>query len=350
MATAKKLPSGSWRCQVYSHRDPSGKRVYKSFTAPTKKQAELLAVQYLNDPSVKKKEALAVSDAIDRYITAKAGVLSASTIRGYRQMKDTYYADIDGYDIYKITTEDLQKYISSISGTLSAKSVSNIYGLLSATLAMFRPDAVFRVTLPKKVRPRKVSPSSEQVQALFFSADASMKVCISLAAFGSLRRGEICALKYGDISGDIISVHADMVENSDNQFEYKEIPKTSESIRLVRVPEAVIRLIGHGNPEDFIIQRTPNAVTHAFTRLRNRLGLNICLHDLRHYFASIGVVLGVPDTYLSHFGGWRQGSGVMKEVYQNIIEDEKNKYQELMKNHFSEIMQHEMQHEKETPQ
>ena len=40
MATAKKLPSGSWRCQVFSHFEeqiqPDGtvkkKRIYKSFT------------------------------------------------------------------------------------------------------------------------------------------------------------------------------------------------------------------------------------------------------------------------------------------------------------------------------
>lgn len=33
MATAKKLPSGSWRCQVYDYTDENGKRHYKSFTS-----------------------------------------------------------------------------------------------------------------------------------------------------------------------------------------------------------------------------------------------------------------------------------------------------------------------------
>ena len=46
MATAKKLPSGSWRILVYSHTDQDGKRRYKSFTAPTKKEAEFLAADY----------------------------------------------------------------------------------------------------------------------------------------------------------------------------------------------------------------------------------------------------------------------------------------------------------------
>lgn len=337
MATGRRLPSGSFRVRVFSHTDSSGKKIYKSFTAPTKKQAEMMAAQYQNDPSVKKAMDLTVSDAIDRYITAKTGVLSPSSIRGYRQMQGKYYEPIAGTDIYRITTEDLQKYVSSISGSVSAKTVSNVYGLLSSALTMFRPDATFRVTLPKRVKPKKKSPSNEQVQDLFRAAEEDIKICIALAAFGSLRRGEICALKYGDISGDIIHVHADMIENEHNKFEYKEIPKTSDSVRFVRLPAAVVSLIGTGKPDEFIVLRTPNAVTHAFTRLRDRLDLDICFHDLRHYFASIGVVLGVPDTYMSDFGGWRQGSGVMKEVYQNVIAGERDRYQQKMVDHFESM-------------
>ncbi len=45
MATAKKLPSGKYRCLIYDYTDQSGKRHYKSFTAKTKKDAELAAAQ-----------------------------------------------------------------------------------------------------------------------------------------------------------------------------------------------------------------------------------------------------------------------------------------------------------------
>ena len=47
MATAKKLPSGSWRCLVYTGTDINGRRKYKSFTAGTKREAEYLATQYM---------------------------------------------------------------------------------------------------------------------------------------------------------------------------------------------------------------------------------------------------------------------------------------------------------------
>ena len=47
MATAKKLPSGKWRCLAYIGKDENGKRQYKSFTADSKKEAEFLAASYL---------------------------------------------------------------------------------------------------------------------------------------------------------------------------------------------------------------------------------------------------------------------------------------------------------------
>lgn len=46
MATAKQLPSGSWRCQVYAGTAPDGKRQYRSFTAYTKKEAEYAALEW----------------------------------------------------------------------------------------------------------------------------------------------------------------------------------------------------------------------------------------------------------------------------------------------------------------
>ena len=45
MASARKLPSGNYRVNLFIGME-NGKRKYKSFTAPTKKEAELLAAQY----------------------------------------------------------------------------------------------------------------------------------------------------------------------------------------------------------------------------------------------------------------------------------------------------------------
>ncbi len=41
-----KLPSGSYRIQIFDYKDVDGKKHYKSFTAPTKAEAQFLAAQW----------------------------------------------------------------------------------------------------------------------------------------------------------------------------------------------------------------------------------------------------------------------------------------------------------------
>ena len=94
MATAKKLPSGSWRCQVYSHTEeipqPDGtvkkKRIYKSFTSdiPGPKGRRACEKQ-ASDWAAKKDDVLKIKNitlgtAIDKYIESKDAVLSITTI------------------------------------------------------------------------------------------------------------------------------------------------------------------------------------------------------------------------------------------------------------------------------
>lgn len=338
MATAKKLPSGSWRVRVYSHTE-NDRQIYESFTAPTKKEAELKAAEWQNKRDRHRSSDLTVYEAIEGYISAKEGVLSPSTIRGYVRMFRNNYSLIQDKYIRKLTTEDLQIFVSDLSRQLSPKSVRNVYGLLSSALALYMPDTVFRVTLPKKIKKRLISPSDEDIQTLFEAASPELKKCIALSAFGSIRRGELCALTFSDIEGDTIHIHRDMVQNKKNSWETKEMPKTAESVRDASYPHEIIELLGKGeNNEKIIKYKNPGSITQCFTKLRDRLDINIRFHDLRHYFASIGAVLGIPDNYLSDFGGWKRGSSVMKEVYQNNIVSMSEVYSEKMKRHFKKLI------------
>lgn len=343
MATAKRLSSGSYRVRVYSHTDSNGRKVYESFTAPTKREAEMMAAEWANKKDRRKRYDMTVGEAIAGYIAAKEGVLSPSTIREYKRMCECRYDDIKDKHIKKLTTEDVQIYISDLSKSVGGKSVKNAYGLLRAAVGFYEPDIQFKVNLPKTIKKRPVSPSDENVGLLFEAANPELKKCIALAAFGSLRRGEICALKYSDISGNQIYVHADVIYNDKKEWEYKEFPKTDESVRTTVLPWEIIELLGQGNPDDFVIRYTPDGITTMFTKLRNKHGLNnIRFHDLRHYYASIGVILNIPDIYLAGMGGWSKNGGVMKSVYQNQIESISDIYARKMTDHFKGIIKKSM--------
>ena len=338
MATAKRLPSGAYNVRVYSHTE-GNKKVYESFTASTKAEAELKASEWQAYKKRRARSDLTIHEAIEGYIKAKEGVLSPSTVRGYYKMLRNNFTLIERKQVRKITSEDLQIFVSSLSRDMSPKSVRNIYALLTASFALYAPDLSFKVTLPKKVNKRPVSPSDGDIQTLFREAQPELKKCIALAAFGSLRRGEICALTYGDIEGNTIHITKDMVQDKDNQWVLKDMPKTSDSIRDVSYPDEVIELLGTGDKDERIINyQNPGSITQCFTKLRNRLGLDIHFHSLRAYFCSIGAVLNIPTNYMEDFGGWRRGSTVMKEHYQNNIVSMSELYSARMKKHFAGLL------------
>lgn len=314
----------SYRVQVFSHYE-GNKRKYASFTAPTKALAEMKAAEFMASKKRRARHDLTIGDAVEGYISAKKAVLSPSTVRSYKQMV-AYYAPLSKRKISTLTSEDIQRFISSL--TVSPKTVRNIYSLLTSSIALYDPDITFRVTLPAKQIKRPVSPSDDDIRLLYNNASDKLKVCIYLGVKG-LRRGEICALKYEDINNGVAHIHADMVKGTDGKWIYKEIPKTSESDRYISVD------IGEG--EGFVVDWTPDSITKRFIELRDRVGLSVRFHDLRHYFASSAALI-MPDIYAADLGGWRRGSKILKGTYQNNIKPMSEYYEKKYDEHIDSII------------
>lgn len=338
MATAKKQPSGMWKCRVYSHTTTDGKKHYRAFTAPTKQEAEQQAAAFSGASDRAARVDLTVDEAIKGYIDAKEAVLSPSTVRGYRQMQRTKFEKIGAYKVRKLNSAIVQQFISDLSKEVSAKTVMNAYGLLMSSIALYLPEMKFRVKLPRKAKRRSYAATDAQIMALYDHAPLMLKKCIALAAFTSMRRGEICALKYKDIQGNAIHICADMVHDDNGKWIYKPYPKTEESDRIVPVPKEVLELLGNGKKDDYIIEWCPDTVTKRFIDLRNALGLgNIRFHDLRVYFGSIAASI-IPDLYAESFGGWGRGSRAYRERYRKKIDPLEKQYADAMREHFSGII------------
>lgn len=329
MARKKKgeLPSGNVRVQVYDYTDEAGKKHYKSFTAPTRAQAQAMANEWKNNRRTLK-EPLTVSVACEKYIEMKRNVLSPSTVRGYytnqRQIKKY---PIGSMELSRIQNQDIQVFVSDFSATHSPKGVQNTFGLLSATLSVFLPDFNIHVTLPQKSKIDLYTPSSSDIQKLLdHCRTPELKVAILFAAVGTMRRGEVCAVTFDDVDfqNQVVRISKAYTQSEEWEWVIKS-PKTYESSRTVRMPKYVfdlIKTIHHDKPN--VVGMTPNALYLRFEKALAAANLPAFrFHDLRHYAASQMHLFGMPDRYIEAMGGWKPGSGVLKRVYENVIDEER---------------------------
>lgn len=361
MPTAKKLPSGSWRCRVFSHYElkPDGKKkaVYESFTVSDpskrgKKECERLASEWSVNHQDRDIMQMTVQDCVRRYIDLKEKVLSPSTIKNYEQILDTNMDEIRMYAIGDLTPPIVQMWINGLAVRCSPKYCRNANGLFQSSMK-FSCAPTFRVTLPA---PQDFQPhvpcDAEVVKLISYITETThentrrdmrpryeLKIAVMLAAFGSLRRGEICALTASDFDRDKLTVriNKDVVKDKYGLWVTKPTPKTSTSNRVVQLPDFVFDAIDLSK-SGTIIKGTPDQISNRFRRAVRFSGAEFPFrfHDLRHYYVSIAHALGIPDAYIMEMGGWRTDR-TMKRVYRSTLADRSTAEQQKLNDHFTSL-------------
>lgn len=333
MPTAKKLPSGSWRVRVYSYTDQDGKKHYKSFTAGTKREAERLALSSDNTGST----SITFKQAAEKYVTDRSAVLSPRSVTSYRTHINNHVQRLMNMRVDRITQADVQRAINEDAAHLSPKTIRDIHGFVSAVMGSVRPDFVLKTALPKKVRTKINVPPSEDVDKLInMIRGTDLYLPVLLAAFGPMRRGEVCALRMEDINGSIVHVCRNMVLAPDHSWITK-VPKSYAGDRYIPYPDFVRDAwIQTGVKSGRIVTMTPNQLTNRFGRTIRQSGIEVFrFHDLRHYCASIQHALGIPDAYIMQRGGWGSDR-TLKSVYRHALEDETTAADDRVNRFFSD--------------
>lgn len=329
MPKASKTPSGKWRVLAYH----DGKR--KSFTGDTKKEAELMALEWLNG---KKKEATGrtVGQSINEYIDSKRHILSPSTIAGYEQVHKNDLVSLDDVELENLTQLQVQKLMNELSLRKSAKSVKNAHSLLVSVLNVFAPEIRLRTTLPTVQKKIKQLPPAEQVIAAVLGSDVELP-CL-LAMWEGMRLSEVRGARKTDIKNGVLVLHETIV-TVERQDIVKDSTKTYESTRLVSLPPYIMALIQKLPPEqEHLTELSGTAIYKQFTRLLKKHGVDhMSFHDLRHLNASTMLALGVPDKYAMERGGWSTTS-VMKSVYQHTLTNERKIFDKVIDDYFENLV------------
>ncbi len=352
MPTARKLPSGSWRVQVFDYTDENGKRHYKSFTCDNpknagKKIAENMATEYALTKETRSRTKKTFGQALKEYISMREPVVSPRTILNYKRLQDKDLKVLANIEINNITQEIIQDFVNNDAKVHAPKTVRDNHGLISAVIKQERPSFVLNTVLPRPVRPQLYIPSDDDVKKLIkLAAGTDLELPILLAAFGPMRRGEICALDTNNINGNIVHVCKNMVLAPDKTWVIK-APKSYAGDRFIDYPDFVADK--WKNMSGKVTKLTPDNITTRFSRMLKSSGItHFRFHDLRHYSASIQHALGIPDAYIMSRGGWGN-DGVLKNVYRHAMMGKTQEMNQIANTYFSS-MQHENATQKIKPQ
>ena len=352
MAKAKKLPSGSWRVQVFLGRDAAGKRMYKSFTAPTKKEAEYLAANYaLTLSEEKKAEAptrITFNDAMTKWINARRNVLSPATTRMYDSMQKNAYTLLLNKPVVSITIADVQSAINAYAATHSPKSVRNAYGLLRSVVAQYNPSLLRKfdqINLPKPEDHDIIIPEDSSITPMILHLRSlkekdDMLIVVLLAATLGLRRSEICALTQEDFFDGKVRIDKALVPSYDNKTFVLKGTKSKAGKRILAVEPGVyatVKAYGCDPRTGRIISTNPARVSARYTTLAKRFGVPGSLHDLRHYYASILAALNVPVKYAMQRLG-HSTPQVTEKVYQHALSAYDEKFNEIVNEHTAQLI------------
>ena len=336
--SATQLLSGSFRCRVY---DGALKKQI-SFTADTAEEAVLLATKYKLDHQVRSDISKTVGECIDSYIASKTNILSPTTISKYKNIRRSQLSP----DFLKIKMKalkgiDVQNEINRLSGTqyaegktYSAKSIYNANGLISAAVHTFRPELIYKVTLPRREKTKKDLPTPAEVIEIFKNTD--MELIVMLGLWQGFRVSEIRGLKKSDFKNGILTINRTVVTVDGKPIE-KAAAKTEKSKRSMQIPPIIQALVDKIEGE-YITKLSGESIYKRFKQKMIKAGYpSATFHDLRHLNASVMLMLGVPDKYAMERGGWAN-TATLKNVYQETFSSERQRIDAVIDSYFEGLL------------
>lgn len=339
MANAKKLPSGSWRVNAFIGVDENGKQIRKSFTAPTKREAELMAAQYLTKKHHEAApENMTLGQAIDKYIESKSNILSPSTIRGYRSIERNLNEAFRALPVAVLDNKTIQTAVNQYALNHSPKTVKNALGLIEAVLSVYQPDLRLHISTPQKIKPELYIPTTEEVEKILqYVHGTNYEVPVMLAAFMGLRRSEIVALQWEDIDLEkrTMRVHRAVVMGDDNQW-HEKTTKTTASTRVLSMPKPVVEILqSTQKKQGLVCQIQAATITSKFPDRVMDAGVHpFNFHCLRHYYASVLLSLNIPNKYAQQRMG-HATDNMLKSVYQHLMEEKKTETDAAIDEYFN---------------
>lgn len=330
----RKLASGSWFIQLRL----GGESI--SVTNPNKqkciKEAEAIKAQYRLDKRLAPKTAPSptLSEAIDRYISAKSNTLSPLTIRGYRIIQQNRFQSTMSRRLDKIDPQEWQLILNREAALCSPKTLKNAWGLIRSVVFFATGTLLPKVNLPAAVPSNRPYLLPEEIKP-FIQAVKDTKYAVPLLlALSSMRISEISALDWSEIpdNPDFIHTQGSVVLDEHNKWQKKAQNKNASSSRNVPIliPDLSAAIERDRKPSGPVLAMTQNNLRCALHKICKENDLpDITPHCLRHSFASLAYHLQIPEQIAMEIGGWSDRE-TMRKIYTHISQNDINRYQNAL--------------------
>jgi integrase len=231
-----------------------------------------------------------------------------------------------GMDIYDLKESDILDFTQKKSAVLAPKTLHDLLHLLKSLLlaaAEERPGwKVPRIRYPKlHAKEIETFPASAQarLEAYLLKITDPSRLGVVMTLYTGLRIGELCALRWEDISLDDRTLNISRTlqrlpaesGNAKTALVLTE-PKTDHARRKIPIPDFLIpklKKIQSGNPDDYLLTGTdhwldPRTLQNRFREYQKQAKIKpLKFHALRHTFATHCVELGFEIKSLSEILG-----------------------------------------------
>ncbi len=330
--TKSEVRAGVWRLRVVTGYDQvSGRprQASRTFTGSTREADSALAafVTEVDRGTANLDGHTTLADFLERWLDTIEPNRSPTTMRGYRDKAKRINAELGRVRLRALTAQQLDRtYRGWLDEGLSPNTVHHLHALLSAALHQAAKWSVVSRAVTEQASPPPLRVPAKRalgvavVRDLVATAEEThptLAAAVAVAATTGLRRGELLGLRWGDVDADLGVLHvrraikhglarSDVVVGDTKTHQERVVSldaftttvlATHRARQQRRAAEAGVEMVD--DPWVFAPDLAgaepmrPDGLGQAFSRLAKRVGVDLTLHDLRHFAATTMIAGGI---------------------------------------------------------
>lgn len=317
-----KRKDGRWEARYVKEITADGKKKYGSVYASSYKEVKAKQQLCILQPTENHNPIrITVTELIAEWLSSMKNHVKSCTYQKYECVcRNHIISDLGTIAVRYISRFTIMSFTERLlEKNLSAKTVNDI--LIVLGLALKYAQETYSITVPKinyvKEHQREMrvfSVQEQQVITEYLLQQIDIhKFGVLLALYTGMRIGELCALRWDDITDEYIVINKTMmrIKNEQGKTEVKiGSPKSESSNRIIPTPKCLLPMINQFRSNGYVLSNDklkytePRLMQIKFGQMIAECNIEKTnFHALRHTFATRCIEAGVDVKTLSEFLG-----------------------------------------------